>query len=253
MGTDGNGTTALQSQTVAVSGSVFRLADAAVGTPLANPIVHVGDTAVLDLPITNTAANDGFSENLRVAIAQTTGEITAQAPIGEISAGGSGVLTYGVPTAEAGLQTGTVTLDFASDGSGIDGYAATPDGTQVVALSAMVDNYAAASVTELSGSATLISGATTDTLNLGTVALGGSPIDVQLGVENIAAGPADLLEGSFSDSGASEIGLSGFNSFSRNRRWPDLAGSGRCSEYRYGRQLYAHHYARRDGLQRERL
>jgi hypothetical protein len=169
LGFDDKGTTALASQTITVSGSVFRLADASVAVPSADPTVHVGDTVAMDLAIANAAPADGYSEKLRIAIDQTTGGFTARAPVGEIAPGTSGQMIYGVPTTNAGLQTGTITLDFASDGIGIDGYAATPSGTQTVAISVMVDNYATAQIVAV-GNASLHGTGSSFTLDFGHVA-----------------------------------------------------------------------------------
>src|SRR6185295_15690990 len=73
-GTSELGTTPLtgQSQTVNVSGTVYRLASAStIGTPVNLGLVHTGATAAISL--SNTAANDGFSESLDAAATGTTG------------------------------------------------------------------------------------------------------------------------------------------------------------------------------------
>ncbi|MCC6709278.1 MAG: choice-of-anchor D domain-containing protein, partial [Gammaproteobacteria bacterium] len=73
-GTSDLGSTALGAQTVNVSGDVFRLATASAHTP--EPVVfanrHVGDGASQALSLTNTAANDGFSERLNASIGGVT-------------------------------------------------------------------------------------------------------------------------------------------------------------------------------------
>lgn len=130
-GFDNNGVTPLQSQTVTVSGSVFREAAASVALP-SSLLLHVGDSGIETLAITNSAPNDGYSENLRVAVANTTGGIVAPPPVGEIAPGQTGTVSFDLLTANAGVDAGTIVLDFASDGIGIDGYAATPIGTQTI-------------------------------------------------------------------------------------------------------------------------
>ena len=84
-GTSGLGITALPSQSVGVTGvigtvgNVFRLASASPAAP--NPVdfgnVRVGSVATQALTITNTAANDGFSERLNASIGGATAGVTA--------------------------------------------------------------------------------------------------------------------------------------------------------------------------------
>src|SRR6185503_13933376 len=76
-GTSGLGTTSLGTQTVNVSGNVFRLATgAATPAPIAFANAHVGDTVTQALTIQNTAAADGFSEKLNAAFSGSTGAVT---------------------------------------------------------------------------------------------------------------------------------------------------------------------------------
>ena len=74
-GSSGLGQTALTSQSVAVSGSVFRLANPTTpdGTTVDFGIVHVGDVVQRTVGVTNAAVNDGFSESLNASISSTTG------------------------------------------------------------------------------------------------------------------------------------------------------------------------------------
>jgi hypothetical protein len=84
-GTSGLGITALPNQSVGVTGvigtvgNVFRLASASPAVP--NPVdfgnVRVGSAATQALTITNTAANDGFSEKLNASIGGATAGVTA--------------------------------------------------------------------------------------------------------------------------------------------------------------------------------
>src|SRR5262249_51455878 len=69
--TSGLGLTDLRTQGVQVSGSVYREASVSIAAPPTSFIVHVGDTVAQGLTVTNTAANDGFSENLIASILGT--------------------------------------------------------------------------------------------------------------------------------------------------------------------------------------
>src|SRR5206468_5059795 len=88
-GTSGFGTTSLGTQTVNISGTVYRLATASAHSP--EPVtfanVHVGDSfATQALSITNTAANDGFSEGLNASIGSATGNANAGGSFGSLLA-----------------------------------------------------------------------------------------------------------------------------------------------------------------------
>lgn len=214
-GFDGQGVTPLPNLQVAVSGSVYREAAPSVVAVPANLVVHVGDSVSQSLTIGNAAADDGYSENLRVAIAGTTGGITAPPPTGEIAPQATGALTFGFSTASAGQVSGTIVLDFASDGIGIDGYAATPDGAQTVQVSATVDNYAAAGLwaSGIAAAGTNSFGGANYTVDLGTLSEGMTAPVIDLDALNTAAGPADLLAGSFTESGSSAF-INALSSFS---------------------------------------
>ena len=62
---------ALPSPTITVSGAVYREAAAAIG--VSNAFVHVGDSGIGALRVTNSAAADGFSENLVATLVSLTG------------------------------------------------------------------------------------------------------------------------------------------------------------------------------------
>jgi hypothetical protein len=210
--TDGNGKTALPSQTVQVSGTVYREAQASVAP--VNVIVHVGLAGSQALSITNSAATDGYSEDLIATVASSTG-VSASGSTGDIVAGGtSSAIAVSFSTAQAGTVSGSVTVGLSSDGTSIDGFGPTSIGQQVVAVNATVDNYAVATLEELSGGGTWSQNGTSYTLSLGNLAEGASPVTVALGVLNNVTGPADLLSGSFATSGGSAFTPSGFAPFS---------------------------------------
>ena len=124
-GSSGLGITPLTSQDVAVTGQVFRLAQAGVHTP--EPVVmadsHVGDTAQQALSITNTAANDGFSESLNAAIGNGTGDVTGTGSFNLLAAQATNnsSLVVSIDTTSAGAKSGTATISSESDGTGTSG------------------------------------------------------------------------------------------------------------------------------------
>lgn len=216
-GIDSNGVTALPAQALQVSGTVYREAAASITAP-GNLIVHVGDAGNETFTVKNSAANDGYSENLVASVAGTSGNITASGTTGDIAAqASSSTITAHFSTAAAGVVSGAVTVALASDGSGIDGLGTTSLGQQTVSVNPTVNNYAKAAIREISGGGTLVQNGNHSTL---TLDLG--PASVQapdtarfnLGVLNDVAGPSDFLSGSFSAPAASGFTLTGLSAFS---------------------------------------
>jgi hypothetical protein len=81
---------------ITVTGSVYREASAAI--TLSAPIVHVGDPGTDALAVTNTAAPDGYSENLIASMAGMGGQIGtgAAGPTREIAAGATDTTSLSV-------------------------------------------------------------------------------------------------------------------------------------------------------------
>ncbi|MCP4045709.1 MAG: choice-of-anchor D domain-containing protein, partial [Gammaproteobacteria bacterium] len=123
-GTSGLGQTGIAGQTVTVSGGVYRLAEATIDNPLDFNFgsVHVGDTLSQEVSISNTAADDTFSEGLKASFGGTSDVriTTSGSPIGLLAAGDTDntSMVVGVNTTTSGVVDGTATLDFASDGTG---------------------------------------------------------------------------------------------------------------------------------------
>jgi PEP-CTERM motif len=150
-GTSGLAALALSSQTIDVSGAVFRLADGQVSP---DPLVlnaRVGDAASGALTIANIATADGYSESLDVTGVSTVGAAfgTAGSVAGLIAAGTSddGVAVT-LNTGTAGTFAGTATVTLESNGLGtsdIIGNVAL--GTESVALEANVFQAAVGEVT----------------------------------------------------------------------------------------------------------
>ena len=253
-GTDGNGITPLPSQTVTLSGGVYRTAAPVIGGLPNNWIVHVHDTVSQTLNVSNGDIADGFSENLIASVTGTSGGVTAQGATGDIAAGASSnAITIGFSTATAGSVTGSVTLGLTTDGTGIDGLgtAALSDG--IVNVSATVNNFATAIIEDLSGGGTFTKNSNNYTLALGTVGRGTAPIVIGLGVENGAVGPADLLSGSFSSSISSGFAVPTLNPFSGVAAQLDRRPALHHLQHQHRRQLHRDHHAELDRLEFERL
>ncbi len=202
-------------QPISVSGTVYREGQGAIA--LQTAVVHVGDTGVSNLVISNAAAADGYSEGLRTLLVSSSGALSANGKsTGLIAAGGSDSTSFttSFSTAKAGVLTGSVTVDYVSDGTGTSGLGLLDEGDTVVPLSVAVDNYAQAAFSDTNGEGTLSSkGDNAYTLDLGLVGQGAGDPVVDLSVLNTASGQADLLAGKFSVSGDSAFSNSGLGDF----------------------------------------
>ena len=190
VGTSGLADLALGSQAIAVSGSVFRMASASVVAPVVLAAQRVGGGFMQALTLSNTAANDGFSERLN-AILGTSGQATGSGgPVSLLAAGASSsALLVGVNTATAGAKTGTATMTLASDGAGTSGFSAFALGTQQVSVSGNV--YASAIAT-----------LNTPTVNFGIVRVGDVVAARTVSVSNTASGDlTDTLRATLSGGG----------------------------------------------------
>jgi hypothetical protein len=204
---------------IGVFGSIYRTAAPTVA-PITK-IIHIGDPGSFALTVANTAATDGFSENLDAALASVTGSISAGATAATpaIAPGASdSSLSVSVDTAAAAVFTGTANVALTSDGGtgtgSIDGLGTLALPSQAVAVSVTVDNPATAIIEQLSGGGVLTIGPDGDVLDFGNVALGSDAITAGLAVLNGSGGPADLLSGSFTGTGQGVLSLSGFDAFS---------------------------------------
>src|SRR6185295_4760140 len=113
-GSSGLGTTTLTAQTLTVTaGSVYRLAAANTLSATFSGNYHVGDTVSTQaLSLTNTAANDGFSEKLNASFTGSTGGASGAGSINLLAAGSSdsSSLLISIDTSTAGNKSGTVTV-----------------------------------------------------------------------------------------------------------------------------------------------
>ena len=138
----------LPSQGVTVKGNVFRLATGSAASPASLGNVRIGTALAGNLGITNTAANDGFSENLDAAITATTPDVTGSSgSVTGLAAGqtNSTGINVTLDSASAGAKSGTATVQFQSDGTGIDGGAPVDNGSQTVTVTGNVFRLATGS------------------------------------------------------------------------------------------------------------
>ena len=203
-GTSGLGNTALSSQTVNVSGDVYRLASASAHTP--EPVnfgnVHVGAAATQALSITNTALADGFSEKLDASLGGATGNATASGSFTLLgpTATNNSSLVVGIDTSSAGHKSGTGSITLTSNGTGTSGLGNTALTSQTVNVSGDVYNLASSS--------------TIGAIAFGLRHVGDGTITRLLTITNTAPGGAfseglDSSFGAFSGTGGSRISTSG--------------------------------------------
>jgi hypothetical protein len=215
-GSSGLGLTALTSQTVTVTGAVYRYALPALpgGTLLDFGIVHVGEVAQQTVSVSNSVPNDGFSESLNGSFSDTAGDLSGAGSFTALAPGSSSTApVVTLNTATAGPKAGTATLDLVSNGSGSSGLANTTLSSQLITASGQVNHYAAPVFTKDNGAATLGGSGTAYTVDFGRRTIGETAPSVTLRLTNSAAAPSDTLAGSFATA-APDFTLSGFGSFS---------------------------------------
>jgi hypothetical protein len=136
-----NTVTPLPSQNVNLSAEVYRLASAAVNTPINLGARRVGDAAATGtLTIGNTAANDGFSEGLRgnIGAAPAGFSVSGAANTALIAAGANEQRTVSLTTTTAGDFAGSITLGMVSNGAGTSGFGDLALADKLVALAGKV-------------------------------------------------------------------------------------------------------------------
>ncbi|MGO9430885.1 choice-of-anchor D domain-containing protein [Rhodoblastus sp.] len=216
-GTDNAPDMSVGGGTVALTGNVYQTAAAEV-TPSVNfGVVHVGATvANQSVTVTNTATGaltdvitGGFGPPAPGSPFSTSGNLGS----GVVGNGGSSnALQVGLDTSKAGVFGGSAALSLASHDSDLPDLALT---VSPVALTAQVNNYAVAGFGKTSGSGSLRAVGTDYVLDFRAVKKGSAVVMSTVFAGNLASGPSDLLDGSFSiASGGGEFGLSGFNPFS---------------------------------------
>ena len=133
-GTSGFSATNTGSQVVNVGGVGYRLATVGLSQTNINfGNYHIGDILNSSLWLTNTAANDGYSEKLSVSTNSVSGNLTVSGLPSLIAAQSNNSLVVGMNSA-GGTNTGAFTLSFASTGTGTSGFSATNIASQVLTV-----------------------------------------------------------------------------------------------------------------------
>jgi hypothetical protein len=186
-GTSGLGQTNLPSQTVNVSGNVYRLANGTLNTPSVNLAARVGDASPTAAISISNSSPDVFTEGLNASIGGTAAPFTSSGSISNLAAQGTAAsaLQVGLNTATAGTSLGTATVNFTSTGAGTTGAADVSVGSAVVNLVGKVYQQAVAQVNTL-------------LVDFGIVHRGDAVAPVAVSVSNTApvAGLNDVLQGS---------------------------------------------------------
>jgi len=131
----------------AAGAAAYNLAAAAAVTP--NPVTlanqRVGGITTAALTITNAAPAGSFTEGLNASFGASTGAATTNGGAVNLLAGGASNATamrVGLDGSSAGAKSGTVQVNFASDGSGSSLLGTTPLASQTVAVNGAFYNTA---------------------------------------------------------------------------------------------------------------
>ena len=192
-------------QVFSFSGAVFRLSAANVIQAVQFGNVHVGDVVNHALSLTNTAANDGFSEKLNAAFgAVSDGRIQTSGAVNQLGAGATdnSSLVVGLDTSTAGRLTGFATIKLTSDGVGTSGLGLTTLSSQNVGVTTNIAVYRLASAA--------IQNALP--INFGAFRVGDAAGTVDLAVKNTAANDG-FSEGLNASAGAVSAGFTATGSF----------------------------------------
>ena len=200
--TGSGGPVNLPSQTYTVQGAAYRLASGKATVPLL--VTEVIGQGSLDIPITitNTAAADGYSEQLiATGVNDPNATLEATGATAAIAAGQSDTVDIAVTINPydgldtAGTVTGDVTIDLQSVGTGTDGAAAADLGNVVVPVTISLLNPAQPEIIETSGPGAVYNSFNFVYVDLGTHPQSDQPILLEFGVQNIAPLPAVPLNG----------------------------------------------------------
>jgi hypothetical protein len=217
-----SGQTPLPTQNFTITGAVYGLAVPQWSNTA--QVIHVGDTGVVPITITNaapaTGAASGYYEDLLASVVglQTMDNMTAAGTTGDIAPGDSdsSSIAVTVPTTSATGLSGRLALDFTSDGTNVDGLGTTAlnEGRlQIVDVQVQVNNYAQPQWSLAGGFGTLTGGGNAYTLDLGKIAqsipgglqsVGGPQTELSL-LNKLLSGPQDQLGGTFKITGSSKF------------------------------------------------
>lgn len=183
----------LPAHSVAVTGTVYRLAHPTLNTPSVSLAARVGDTTPTQaLSLTNTSS-DQYTEALKVGFGAVTGPFSGTGSIGitPLAAGATNAsgLAVRLDTGTSGTFNGTAVLNYVSTGQGTDNATDIADGSGSVALIGKVYQTARAAVTP--------------SVNFGIVHVGSTVATGSINVANTATGAlTDVITGGFANSAA---------------------------------------------------
>ena len=212
-------------QNVALSGHVYAPAAAHVGTTTVDfGIVHKGDSvAARNVAVTNSAGPAALNDTLNGSLGGASGPFTAVGTIVGLAPGNTDTTSFlvGMNTANAGVFAGGASAAFASHNPELVDL---PLGAVALTVKGQVNNFAELALGKVSGSGGLTHSGSTYTLDFGSVQFGSLDLGAGLAIVNGAAGPADLLSGSFTIGTGTGFTLGGFDSFAGIAAGASLAG-----------------------------
>jgi hypothetical protein len=189
-------------------------------------IVHKGDVVgVRRVSVSNVAGLAAPNDTLVGTLGGAVGPFSAAGTLAGVAAQATdnGSLTVALDTSQAGVFNGSANGSFASHNGELADLAL--PGAQV-ALRAQVNNFAELALRKAGGDGTLAAAEHTYTLDFGNLVLGSADRSAELLLSNIAAGPADLMSGSFSLGAGAGFTLTGFDAFAELGAGGTLRGLG---------------------------
>ena len=174
-GTSGLGNTNVGSQTIDVSGNVYQVAQPSLPTSVNLGNVHVGSSANQAINITNTNVAPGYQEGLDAGI-NSGSNASGSGSITNLAAGGSSTnISVGMTASAAGVNSGSVTLSLASNGTGTSGLSTLALSDKTVNTSITGYNLAQATINNPLD------------FNLGNILLTGGSVTKTVSITNSAA------------------------------------------------------------------
>ncbi len=194
----------LAQQTLAITlGAGAAAYNLAAGNATPAPIVfsnaHVGDGRTQVLTVTNTAPGGAFTEGLNASFGANSGNAGNNGGVVNLLAGqtsNNSAMSASLNTSAAGARSGSVTLNYVSDGAGTSNLGQTSVGSQTINVSGNVYNLASSSAI--------------GNINFGVRHVGDGIITQNVAVTNTAAAGAfseglDTSFGAFTGTGGSKI------------------------------------------------
>ena len=199
--------TALPTETITATGTIYAPAVASLPTRLDFGIVHVGDVVSRTLSVANLASG-ALTDALEATVGAISAPFTTTGSFGTLVAGANGSIAVGLTAAATGMLSGAATIDLVSHDTVLSDLTLTPGTVQLVGT---VDNYATAALSASGGPAVFSGSGNSFTLNFGTLLSGATET---LNLSNLAAGPADLLGAHVTITGGVGFSNGGFDAIS---------------------------------------